>query len=73
MAAVEQMSAADSAGEEAADDFGVVRSVADHLDIVVLLGSSHVLSVEAVALAERTDFDWKLSYLPGSYSALMVH
>ena len=57
MAAVEQTSAADSVGEEAADDFGVVQSVADHLCIVVLLGSSHILFVEAVALAERTDFD----------------
>ena len=38
MAAVEQTSAADSVWEEAADDFGVVEFVADHLDIVVQPG-----------------------------------
>ena len=39
MAEVEQTSVADSGGEEAADDFGVVKPVADHSYIVVQLGS----------------------------------
>lgn len=73
MVAVEQTSAADSVGKEAADDFGVVKSVADHFDIVVQLGSQHIPFVEAVVLAEHSDVGWELSCLPGSYYAVMAH
>ena len=73
MAAVEQTSAADSVWEEAADDFGAVRSVVDHTDIVVQLSSQRIPFVEAVALAEHNGVDWKPSCLPGSYFALMAH